>query len=292
MSQIFKLQTGLATDSLCISRQTDGFQLPSGRISLISHSNSSKEQFHIPKVSPYPTPQCTLKIDINPGNWSLFTTTFSQLPLYNYCNLISAQSILQVEEEMLQLLEEDGPYDGVIGYSGGASLASQLIIRDWMNNPSKLPHERLFKWAVFINAGTPLEVFRISDVEVKESVVEDGAPEEAHEMLLRPSNIRVRKGNERHPDYDPGSIKRELMALKTRQLADGRLFMEDGEMGIARYDGIIQGPLIDIPTLHVRSPTAKDRHEGGLGLLELCEPTLVKEMYHNMIMIFRVVTPR
>lgn len=160
-------------------------------------------------------------------------------------------------------------------------MAAQLILRDRLNNPSKLPHERLFRWAVFINAGTPLDVFQVSDVEVKDGVAESGAPKEAHQMLLRPSNTRVRKGTERHPDYDPQSIKRELMALQTRQLADGRLFMTDGKMGIARYDGIIQGYLIDIPTLHVRSPAVNDRHEGGLGLLELCEPALVKEFYHN-----------
>ncbi|EFR04189.1 hypothetical protein MGYG_07196 [Nannizzia gypsea CBS 118893] len=215
------------------------------------------------------------------GNWSLFTTSFSELPLYNYYNPISASSITQVEDEMLELIEQQGPFDGVIGYSGGAALAGQLLIRDRRNNPSRLPYERIFRWAVFINAGTPLEVFKISEMDVCAGVIEESAPKEAHQILLRPSNIRVREEEaKRHPDYDPEQIKLQLGKLKTRQLADSRLFMTDGITGIARYDGIIQGALIDIATLHVRSPTATNRH-WGLGLMEMCEPAMMMEFLHD-----------
>ncbi|KAL2006064.1 hypothetical protein VTN00DRAFT_9718 [Thermoascus crustaceus] len=195
------------------------------------------------------------------GNWSLFTTSFSKLPLYCYDNPLSAQSNLQTEDEILRLVEEEGPFDGVVGYSGGATLAAQLIIRDSLENPWKLSHERVFRWAVFINGATPIE--------------------EAAAILLRPSNIRVRKGLEkRHPDYNPAQIQKDLLALQTRQLVDGRHFMTGGAMGITRYDARVQGTLIDIPTLHVRSPTEKNRHL-GLGLMEMCEPSLVKEFFHQ-----------
>ncbi|KAF3481105.1 uncharacterized protein GIQ15_03864 [Arthroderma uncinatum] len=214
------------------------------------------------------------------GNWSLFTTAFSELPLYNYYNPISGSSITQVEDELLRLIEDQGPFDGVLGYSGGAAIAAQLLIRDRRENPSKLPHERIFRWAVFINGGTPLDVFNILDAEVLDGVVEESAPKEAYQILLRPSNIRVREEEaRRHPDYDPRQIKEQLETLKTRQLADSRPFMTNGVTGIARYDGIIQGALIDIATLHVRSPTATNRH-WGLGLMELCEPEMRKEFLH------------
>jgi hypothetical protein len=121
----------------------------------------------------------------------LYTTSFSNLPLYNYYNPISAESIVQVEEEMFRLIAEEGPFDGMIGYSGGAALGAQLLIRDRQRNPTRLPHERLFRWAVFINGGTPLEVFRVADAKVRDGVVEESAPKEAHQMLLRPSNVSI-----------------------------------------------------------------------------------------------------
>jgi hypothetical protein len=37
---------------------------------------------------------------------------------------------------------------------------AQLLIRDRQKNPTRLTQERLFRWAVFINGGTPLEVFK------------------------------------------------------------------------------------------------------------------------------------
>lgn len=163
--------------------------------------------------------------------------------MYCYYNPLSAQSILQTEDEILRLVEQEGPFDGVIGYSGGATLAAQLIIRDSRENPWKLSHERVFRGAVFINGATPIEVFRLSDVEANEGMVEESELiKEAAAILLRPSNIRVRKGLEkRHPDYNPARIQKDLLALQTRQLVDGRHFMTDGVMGITRYDARVQG---------------------------------------------------
>ncbi|EAS36038.3 uncharacterized protein CIMG_01392 [Coccidioides immitis RS] len=215
------------------------------------------------------------------GNWSLFTTSFSQLPLYNYFNPPSPQSILRTEEEVVKLIQHEGPFDGAIGYSGGAGLIAQLLIRHFRENPWKLPHERILRWAAFINGATPLEIFRLSDVEARVGIVDDSAPErELKEIFLRPSNIRVRKENERHPGYDPEELRRNIMALETRQLADGRLFMTDGRMGGPRYEAAVQGSLIDIPTLHVQCPTVDNRH-GGLELMKLCEPSLVREFFFH-----------
>lgn len=181
----------------------------------------------------------------------------------------------------MKLIDQEGPFDGVIGYSGGATLASQLLIRHAQKNPFSLPHERVFRWAVFINGGTPLDAFRLSDVKVLDGAVCESEPaKEAAAILLRPSNIRVRKGTERHPEYDSKKIQETIAALQTRQLADGRLCMTDGTFGVSRYSMAAQGILIDIPTLHVRSATAENIH-WGLELLKLCEPLLVREVFHD-----------
>jgi hypothetical protein len=182
---------------------------------------------------------------------------------------------------MFQLIEQEGPFDGVIGYSGGAALAAQLIIRDAKRKPWAFSHERIFRWAVFINGGTPLEAFQLNEVNLLEGVVEGSEPaKEAAAIFLRPSNIRIRKDTERHPEYDSAKLQAEIAALQTRKLADGRLFMTDGICGVTRYDSTAQGILIDIPTLHVRCPTVENIH-WGLALLKLCEPLLVREFLHN-----------
>ncbi|KMP01340.1 hypothetical protein CIRG_01481 [Coccidioides immitis RMSCC 2394] len=163
----------------------------------------------------------------------------------------------------------------------GAVPHTEALDPTFRENPWKLPHERILRWAAFINGATPLEIFRLSDVEARVGIVDDSAPErELKEIFLRPSNIRVRKENERHPGYDPEELRRNIMALETRQLADGRLFMTDGRMGGPRYEAAVQGSLIDIPTLHVQCPTVDNRH-GGLELMKLCEPSLVREFFFH-----------
>ncbi|KKA19835.1 hypothetical protein T310_6159 [Rasamsonia emersonii CBS 393.64] len=237
---------------------------------LTLHSNSSKGLFCIPRVRPV---QYRFPNELLP--WSKLRSNAQET---------GPSSQLQTEDEILRLIDTEGPFDGVIGYSGGAALAAQLIIRDIRENPWKLSHERVFRWAVFINGGTPLDVFRLSDVEAKEGVIEAAESEpvkEAAAIFLRPSNVRVRQETDKqHPDYDPTQIKKDLKALQTRQLVDGRLFMTNGVMVITRYNAAIQGRLIDISTLHVRSPTVKNRH-WGLELMELCEQSLVREFFHQ-----------
>ncbi|KAH8815398.1 hypothetical protein F5884DRAFT_177103 [Xylogone sp. PMI_703] len=227
------------------------------------------------------------------GNWSLYTTSFSKLPLYTYYNPLNPQSILQTESELLQLIEEEGPFDGVLAYSGGAALAAQLIIKDAQQNPFKLPHERPFRFAIFINGASPIHVFKVDDMDLAPATEQDvdvsSMIQEAASMFLRPSALRKKKGqygfteqdssdDEDQPDID--YMMKMLASLKGQRLEDGTPFLSDGEHGITRFNALHSDILIDIPTLHVRSPVEEDRHH-GLHLMEMSEPSLAREFHHK-----------
>ncbi|KAL1984583.1 hypothetical protein VTN96DRAFT_8885 [Rasamsonia emersonii] len=217
------------------------------------------------------------------GNWSLYTTAFPDKPLYGYYDPLRPSSIIQAEDDLLQLIKEEGPFDGVLAYSGGTALAAQVIIRDALENPFKMADERPFRFAVFINGVTPLRVFSLADEKLQEDVTIEDSPivKEASALLLRDSATRVRKGKALFPDdHDPAAVKEELNALQTKMLADGRLCFTDGTYGITRYDADIDGVLIDMPTLHVRCPEEKDVHH-GLHMTKLCNPDLLTEYHHH-----------
>jgi hypothetical protein len=54
-------------------------------------------------------------------------------------------------------IEEEGPFDVVIGFSEGASVAASAIVNRALSNPLE-PPDSLFKAAVFIAAWPPIDV--------------------------------------------------------------------------------------------------------------------------------------
>ncbi|KAH6699032.1 serine hydrolase FSH [Leptodontidium sp. 2 PMI_412] len=218
------------------------------------------------------------------GNWSLYTTSFSKLPLYAYYNPLDPHSIIQTETELLQIIEEEGPFDGVLAYSGGASLAAQLIIKDAQDHPFKLPHERPFRFAIFINGASPLHVFNYADAELGADAEQDldasTLIEEAAHMFLRPSAVRKKGQFDEEDQPDVNHMLELLATLKGKRLADGTPFLTDGKHGLTRYNALYSRILIDIPTLHVRSPIEEDRHH-GLHLVEMCDPNTRMEFHHK-----------
>lgn len=221
------------------------------------------------------------------GNWSLYTTSFSELPLYGYYNPLSAHSVLETEESLLELIEKEGPFDGVLGYSAGAALAAQIICSDAAKYPFKSWEERPFRFACFVNAISPLKVFRVEDEEVQPATLTadpamEGVVQEALDQFLRPSATRARKWFHKPADMpNTGAIRKEAESLESRLLADGTPFFTDGVLGMTRFDTRFHGTLIEIPTLHVRCPTGDDIHSNGAHTLALCEPNLAREIHHT-----------
>lgn len=187
-------------------------------------------------------------------------------------------SIRDAEARLLDLLKEEGGFDGVLGYSGGAAFAAQVMIHHSRANEGGEP---LFRFAVFINGGTPLKVFAVAEEEIVEGTAASGDLErELQATFLRPSNLRARKGDNRaEAEAAVAARKRQIEAASTGILVDERSFLTDGELGVTRFDGRLDGTLIDVPTLHVICPD-EENLDLGKHLLELCDPALAREHHH------------
>jgi hypothetical protein len=217
------------------------------------------------------------------GNWSLYTAQFSHLPLYTYYNPFDPASILQTHDDLSQIIAEEGPFDGVLGYSGGAALAAEILAQANHDDPFAI--ERPFRFAVFINGASPLRCFAMEDAEVIEDIVVDSTPmtEQAENMFLRPSALRKKEGVSDQDQVDHALLLSLLKELKGKKLIDGTTFLSNGTHGLCRWELPADGvPLIDLPTLHIRS-TASDESDPhkGLQLLRLCDPGQAREFHHG-----------
>ncbi|KAL9093842.1 MAG: hypothetical protein Q9165_003765 [Trypethelium subeluteriae] len=72
-------------------------------------------------------------------------------------DLASVSSAYQL---LYDIIEEEGPFDGILGFSQGATLAAAFLLHHAKKNPLDLPFVH-FKYAIFIAGGAP----RRSDTE-------------------------------------------------------------------------------------------------------------------------------
>jgi hypothetical protein len=190
---------------------------------------------------------------------------------------------LQTHDDLSHIIAEEGPFDGILGYSGGAALAAEILAQATYDDPFAM--ERPFRFAVLINGASPLRCFAMKDAQVMEDVVVDSAPmtEQAENMFLRPSALRKKEGVSDQDQVDHAKLLSLLKQLKGMKLVDGTTFLSNGVHGLCRWEPPADGsPLIDVPTLHIRSTDGdeSDPHE-GLHLLRLCDPDQAREFHHG-----------
>ena len=174
--------------------------------------------------------------------------------------MLDANDVLETERQLLQLAIEDGPFDGIMGYSQGATLAAQVIIRHALENPNASTEEMPFRFAIFFNGATPSRVFEMAE-----------------------------KGTPVVPDLNQPMALKFISAMKANpllyttklfptELSNGRVVLTDERLGMMKCDASKDGVLINIPTLHVRCPD--DEAEHGQELYELCEPGIADQYFH------------
>lgn len=143
--------------------------------------------------------------------------------------------------------------------------------------------DRVFRFAVFINAASPLRVFSLDDVTAT-PLDFDTAPltDQAKSMYLRPSALRKKDGVSEEDQVNHEQLLNRLENLKGMVLDDGTPFLSDGKYGLCRWEVQSDGePLIDVPTVHIRSTEEEltDPHH-GLHLLNLCDKEQAVEYHH------------
>lgn len=184
-------------------------------------------------------------------------------------------------------------------------MAAQLIIRDADLNPGRLPHERLFRFAIFVNGATPVKVFDLSRaVFYPAPASASDLISEAAALMLPPSIVSLLQSDAKYghlftnqrfqvlsslnhewPDeedvpQDHMKTFYRLLSLQTASLANGRIFVKDEQYGITRHDAAFDGPLIDIPTICTRSAFETNAHTGP-ALAGLCAKSCGKEYVHH-----------
>lgn len=167
--------------------------------------------------------------------------------------------MLSAEQDILDIAEQDGPFDGILGYSQGATLAAQAILRHEQQHPHALPSEKPFRFGIFFNGGTPGNVFPVGG-DLAECSLETLSAEEAQLY----STFR--------------DIARD-MPVHLATLPNGRVVVTNGKYGLTKWDFMWDGSVMNLPTLHVRCPT--DYREYGEGLYKLCNPDLAKQFIHS-----------
>ena len=74
-------------------------------------------------------------------------------PYFCYYDLPTDDLVRQAQVYIEEIIEEEGPFDGVIGFSQGAALAASIMLE----HAKKNPFNDIFKLAIFAGASLPFE---------------------------------------------------------------------------------------------------------------------------------------
>jgi len=192
--------------------------------------------------------------------WAIHTADFANSDFWEYFDLLDPYNVLQTEMELLQLVAEDGPFDGVLGYSQGGVLAAQAMIRFAEMNPHATEAEFPFRFAIFFNCPTPIKVFEMTEQATPISIEDE--PDAAFYYMLSRANPLLKTT--------------ELFA---GELPSGRRLLTDNKIGMTKCDEALDGTLIKIPTLHVRC--LNDAKQFGEQTYDLCDKSVASQYFHE-----------
>ncbi|KAK6072393.1 hypothetical protein SCUP234_09186 [Seiridium cupressi] len=89
-------------------------------------------------------------------------------PFYCYYRQPTLDQLQEAFDLIYDVVDEEGPFDGIIGFSQGAALASSLLLDHQKNNPRGQP---LFRVAVFLCGSLPFDLDSIDSPEDYQAVI-------------------------------------------------------------------------------------------------------------------------
>ncbi|PVH98547.1 hypothetical protein DM02DRAFT_530985 [Periconia macrospinosa] len=90
----------------------------------------------------------TVSVQLAPEMKGLFPATGDYFDYYSSQN----DSKIKALEDLGAFIENEGPYDGILGFSHGAALAAAYMVREAQHNPTKHLVEPAFKVAIFYSS--------------------------------------------------------------------------------------------------------------------------------------------
>ncbi|KAF5856980.1 hypothetical protein ETB97_006458 [Aspergillus alliaceus] len=130
------------------------------------------------------------------------------------------ESMLTALEQLDEYIEEEGPFDGVVGFCHGAGVAAEYIIHKFQQDPEG---EQPFKCAILIGAGIPSNPAELKQGKIRQLKVEtDGE-------IIRLPTAHIWGIND--PVYDVCESVSKLCNSKTRAV-----FIHDGIHEVPNYN--------------------------------------------------------
>ncbi|CAK3786716.1 Hypothetical predicted protein [Lecanosticta acicola] len=173
-------------------------------------------------------------------------------PYFCLYDIPSFENVQAAHDLVYEIIEDDGPFDAVMGYSQGASLLASILLHHQAENPYGPP---LFRFAVFMNAFLPYSKNSDFGIDVGHMWFEDSGGK-----VFTPTDDDTVKGIERYGDY----------------MEEGHNFRT---LPIRRFNPSLHKDKINIPTAHLYG--AKDAHRPqSLRLIEMCDEKQVATFEH------------
>ncbi|KAH8426119.1 uncharacterized protein LDX57_003861 [Aspergillus melleus] len=83
---------------------------------------------------------------------------------FDYFSVESADSVRKALEDLSRFIEVEGPYDGIMAFSMGGSLAATYLVQQAIRHPERpLP----FKCAIFLSGANPIDPIGLEDGQVR-----------------------------------------------------------------------------------------------------------------------------
>ncbi|MCJ1305102.1 hypothetical protein MMC08_007916 [Hypocenomyce scalaris] len=187
---------------------------------------------------------------------------FYSPPYYAFWHGTSVSAIRASHAWFAEILERQGPYDGVMGFSQGTGLIGSFLLYHQLERPGEpLP----FKCAVFFCGGVSLNV--VADLGVRVGAAARELDERTKEALQeKAASVKDAKVGDdywaRGLVFDPGEE------------------VDRSDVYGLDFTRVSAGLVVNIPTVHVWGH--KDpRYPASVQLAQFCEPSLRKTMDHG-----------
>ena len=87
---------------------------------------------------------------------------------FEYFEPNNASSCLRAVNDLDAFVAAEGPFDGVIAYSQGVSVAATLMLQKLRQNPRRETLDPIFKCAIFLGASVPCDPLELEHGRVRE----------------------------------------------------------------------------------------------------------------------------
>ncbi|KAF1985909.1 alpha/beta-hydrolase [Aulographum hederae CBS 113979] len=180
-------------------------------------------------------------------------------PYFCWYNTPTSIKWARAQRAVYDIIEKNGPFDCVMGFSQGAAVPAAMMLEHSINNPSFPP---LFRGAIFLNSTIPFSTTTTHGLDIRTYF---GVPADVPARPDRPSIMPE------HLITDPGFLRAQGSIARTTHGYEGDdvKSIKSGDVHFMMWHHTADEARIGVPTAHFYG--RRDRWKSNsLDLLELC----------------------